>query len=136
MIFLLPGTFGACWTMQEAVLYDIGKAHRGNNLNQGEYMNPSSSQIKVDKTKANLKKCNCMNCPSYSLGCKMKAMPKNMMEMMKSDISDVDHMEAMFCAFGKSTCIGEPKGCVCSDCQLHKEYNLDKMYYCLSEGGQ
>jgi len=99
-------------------------------------MSPASSQLKVDKSKANLAKCQCMKCPSYGFACKMKAMPKNMMEMMKSDISNVDHMEAMFCAFDKSNCIDEPKGCVCPDCQVHKDYNLDKMYYCLATGGQ
>jgi hypothetical protein len=63
-------------------------------------------------------------------------MPKNTAAMIKSDISQVEHMENMFCAFGKSNCIDAEKGCVCPDCQVHAEYNLQNVYYCLKTGGQ
>ncbi|MBI2848378.1 MAG: DUF2769 domain-containing protein [Chloroflexi bacterium] len=84
----------------------------------------------VARTKENLKKCQCMKCPTYTFMCKMKNMPGNMANMMK-DIGKVDHMEAMFCAFGKSKCITDEKGCICMTCALYKENNLDKAYYCL-----
>jgi len=85
----------------------------------------------VAKTKENLEKCSCMKCPSYGFICKMKAMPKNMSEMLKKDISKTDRTELMFCAFGKSDCITEEKGCICSTCIVFKENKLDKTYYCL-----
>lgn len=88
---------------------------------------------KVGKSKENLKKCICMKCPSYTFTCKMKSMPKNMMNMMSKDLSKVEHMEGMFCAFGESKCIKEEKGCICAGCELYKENNLDKSYFCLGE---
>lgn len=84
----------------------------------------------VTKTKANLKKCLCMKCPTYTFMCKMKNMPSNMVAMMR-DIGKVAQMEAMFCAFGNSKCITDEKGCICMTCALYKEYNLNKAYYCL-----
>jgi hypothetical protein len=99
-------------------------------------VSPIASQIKVDKTKTNVKNCICTACPSFGFACQMKAKPKNTMEMMKHDIFHVDHMEILFCAFDKSNCIDAPKGCVCPDCPVHSEYKLDKMYYCLANGGQ
>lgn len=84
----------------------------------------------VTRTKENLQKCQCMKCPTYTFMCKVKSMPSNIMAMM-SDIGKKDHMEAMYCAFDKSKCIDEEKGCICMTCELFKEYNLDKAYYCL-----
>lgn len=92
--------------------------------------------MKVERTKENLKKCVCMKCPSYTLGCKMKAMPKGMMTMMSGSIDKQDHFEGMFCAFDKSKCIKEDKGCICGDCDLFKENNLDKTYFCTASGGK
>ena len=86
---------------------------------------------KVEKSKENLKKCICMKCPSYTFTCKIKSMPKNMMNMMSKDLSKVEHMEGMFCAFGESKCIKEEKGCICASCELYKENNLNKSYFCL-----
>jgi hypothetical protein len=60
----------------------------------------------------------------------MKSMPSNIRAMMK-DIGKVDHMEGMFCAFDKSKCITDEKGCTCMTCAIYKENNLDKAYYCL-----
>ncbi len=85
----------------------------------------------VEKSKENLGKCLCMKCPSYTFTCKIKSMPSNAMDMMKKDISKVDHMEALFCAFGKSKCITDEKGCMCEGCEVHKENNLSSSYYCL-----
>ena len=80
----------------------------------------------VAKTKENLKKCLCMKCPTYTFMCKMKNMPGNMAAMM-SDIGKKDHMEGIFCAFGKSKCIDEEKGCICMTCAVFKENNLYKI---------
>ncbi len=85
---------------------------------------------KVEKTKDNLKKCLCIKYPSYSFACKVKAMPKGIVEMLKKDISDVKHMEGMFCAFGQSECITEEKGCLCITCEVHKNNNLANSYFC------
>lgn len=91
---------------------------------------------KVGKSKENLKKCICMKCPSYKLGCKMKAMPKNMMTMMRGNISELDHFEGLFCAFEKSKCITEEEGCICATCEVYKDNSLDKLYFCTQTGGK
>ena len=92
--------------------------------------------IVVDKTKENFNKCKCAKCPSYTLGCKIKATPEHIAEMLKQDISNEKHIELMFCSFGKSKCIAEEKGCICTSCAVHKENGLEKMYYCLADGGR
>lgn len=99
-------------------------------------MGPAASMTKVDKTKENVKTCLCLSCPSYGIACQAKAMPKITATMMKSDLSGVEHMEKMFCAFGKSDCIDTQKGCICGDCEVHKKYDLNEGYYCLKDGGQ
>lgn len=91
---------------------------------------------KVERTKENVSKCICMKCPSYSFACKLKGMPKNMLTMIKGDIDKIEHMEGLFCAFEKSKCIDEPKGCICVDCQIYKENDLENMYYCLETNGK
>ena len=88
----------------------------------------------VPKTKENLKKCICMTCPSYTFTCKMMGMPGNAILMMGN--MDKIHAEAMFCAYEKSNCIKEEKGCMCGNCELHKEYNLPNGYYCMATGGK
>ena len=65
----------------------------------------------VAKTKENLNKCRCNKCPTYSLACKVKAIPEGIADMLKRDISEEKHMEMMFCAFEPSKCIKEEKGC-------------------------
>jgi len=91
---------------------------------------------KVEKSKENLKKCICMKCPSYKLACKMKAMPKNIITMMKGNISEIDHFEGLYCAFEKSHCITVESGCICADCEIYKENNLGKVYFCTQTGGK
>ena len=89
----------------------------------------------VAKTNENLKKCICMKCPSYTFTCKMLNMPGNMIAMM-SDVSKKVEIEAMYCAFEKSKCIKEEKGCICATCELFKENNLGKGYFCVATGGK
>lgn len=90
---------------------------------------------KVEKTKDNLKKCICMKCPSYNFACKMKSMPGNMILMM-GNMEDKLHAEAMFCAYEKSSCIDEEKGCHCAQCELFKEHSLGKTYFCTVTNGK
>ena len=85
----------------------------------------------VGRTKENLKKCKCMGCPSYTMMCKLKEMPANMFHMMTKGIENVEHFEGMYCAFGKSECIEEKKGCRCGECALMKEYGFEDGYFCL-----
>ena len=59
----------------------------------------------VEKSKKNLSKCICMKCPSYGFACKVKSMPNNAILMMGDSTKKI-HAEAMFCAYEKSTCIG------------------------------
>lgn len=85
--------------------------------------------MKVEKTKDNLKKCMCGKCPSYSLGCKLKEMPSNLVHLAEG-LEKQDHFEGLFCAFGKSNCIKEDKGCLCVRCPLTKEDHLKGGAYC------
>lgn len=88
----------------------------------------------VARTKENLERCKCMDCPSYTLGCKLKSMPENIYKMMK-DLDTTEHFEGMFCAFEKSHCIEEDRGCLCSSCDIYHQYQLDRREFCLSDGG-
>ncbi len=89
----------------------------------------------VARSNENLKKCICMKCPSYTFTCKMLNMPGNIMAMM-GDVSKKIELEAMFCAFEKSSCIKEEKGCICGTCAVHKENKLEKGFYCIATGGK
>jgi hypothetical protein len=100
-----------------------------NIINGGVFMS------KVSKTKENLKKCICMKCPSYTFACKMKSMPGNVILKM-GDMEEKIHAEAMFCAYEKSNCIDEEKGCLCATCENFKEYELGKSYFCQVNGGK
>ena len=89
----------------------------------------------VERTAENLAKCNCMKCPSYTLGCKLKNMPKNMMTKMTGKIGEVEHFEGLFCTFGKSQCIEKLTECICEECPVYKENGLTNYGYCTVEGG-
>ena len=89
---------------------------------------------KVARTKENLERCQCMDCPSYSLSCKIKAMPSNLYKLMKK-LDDTEHFEGMFCAYEKSHCITASKGCLCTTCEIFHKYDLSHQSYCLSDGG-
>ncbi len=89
----------------------------------------------VSRTKENLDKCLCMTCPSYIFFCKMKSMPANVLLMMSMEKKI--YAEAMFCAYGSSSqCVGEEKGCVCSNCEVFKENKLGKGYFCTTKDGK
>ena len=87
----------------------------------------------VEKTIDNAKSCLCFTCPSYTTHCKMKNSDEIALDM--SHINDASHMELMFCAFEKSNCIHENRGCLCQDCPVHKKYKLNNEDYCLNTGG-
>ncbi|MBP3346140.1 MAG: DUF2769 domain-containing protein [Alphaproteobacteria bacterium] len=90
--------------------------------------------MRVEKTRENLRECLCLHCPSYTTVCKMKNMPENLIKMLEP-IDDIEHFEGMYCAFDRSHCIHEDKGCICEKCEVHKKYNLKKEDYCLKNGG-
>lgn len=87
---------------------------------------------RVEKNKKNLLQCRCKTCPSYSLGCLIKAGPKIAKTFLSSQksLEKETHLESLFCAFEKSDCIGNKKGCRCPDCAVYKKYGLNKAYYC------
>ena len=87
----------------------------------------------VDKTKDNAQMCQCLKCPSYTKTCKMK----NNMHMVQDVYAKTndEHWELMFCAFEKSNCIHENRGCMCQGCPVHKKYALNNEDYCLHTGG-
>lgn len=88
----------------------------------------------VPKTKGTLMRCLCMTCPSYTFTCKVLGMTGNVILMMGN--MEKIHAEAMFCAYEQSHCIDEEKGCMCGNCENHKEYQLSKFYYCRATGGK
>lgn len=90
--------------------------------------------MQVERTKENLKSCQCMHCPSYTTGCKIRSMPDNIVNLMEG-LDEVSHFESLFCAFEQSHCIHEDKGCLCSDCSVHKKYDLQKHDFCMKTGG-
>ena len=90
--------------------------------------------MQVEKSNENLKLCQCMHCPSYTTGCKIKNMASNLYKLMEG-FEDSEHFEGMYCAFSKSDCIHEDKGCLCEDCEVHAKYNLKREDYCLKTGG-
>ena len=89
----------------------------------------------VPKTIENMRKCICKRCPSYTFACKIKSMPANVMDLIKG-IDKTDHHEGLYCAYEKSRCIDEEKGCICGKCVLTTEYGLDKKYYCTVTDGK
>lgn len=91
---------------------------------------------KVERTRENLLKCLCKSCPSYTFACKLTATPGNIILLIDPSDNERLHAETMFCAYQKSRCITEEKGCKCSACKVHMENELDKIYYCTSEGGK
>ncbi len=86
----------------------------------------------VEKNQENLEMCKCMDCPSYSITCKIKEMPHNIIDEIQG-IENVSDLEQMFCAYTKSRCINEDKGCMCNECGVHGKYNLEDGSYCISE---
>ena len=53
--------------------------------------------------------CICQNCPSYR---------------------GTGETELLFCGLGKSTTIGEEKGCSCGLCPVVGHLGLTRLYYC------
>ena len=91
---------------------------------------------KVERTRENLMKRICKNCPSYTFTCKLMGMPGNMLILIDPDDDEKVHAETLFCAYEQSHCIREEKGCLCSKCEVAKKHELDKIYYCLTDGGK
>ena len=89
---------------------------------------------KVDKTTENIKLCRCMTCQSYTEHCKLKNAPENFLKSLEN-LQNMQHYEKLYCAFEKSNCIYQDKGCVCSECEVYKNYNLQNHDYCLHTGG-
>ena len=88
----------------------------------------------VEKTAANVSRCICLSCPSYSTFCKIKNTHQNTDKPTKH-LSERAHYEKMFCAFEKSHCIHLNRGCICETCENFKTYQLQKNTYCLHTGG-
>lgn len=89
--------------------------------------------MRVEKTLDNAHFCRCLSCPSYTVTCKLK----NNMSINEDVLKRVHeaHWELLFCAFDKSHCIHENRGCLCSTCLIHKKYALNNEDYCLHTGG-
>ncbi len=88
----------------------------------------------VARTRENLERCKCLDCPSYTMGCKIKNIPTNLYKLV-NNLDKTEHFEGMFCAFEKSHCIEQGKGCLCNTCEIYHKYQLNRQDYCLSDGG-
>ena len=86
---------------------------------------------KVAHTMENFKRCKCLTCPSYTTTCKLKEVPRDLAKMVEG-VGKVDHLDGMFCAFGKSECITKNKGCVCMTCAVFADHGLTSGFYCLN----
>ena len=71
-----------------------------------------------------------------SASASVKAMPKNMLTMMRGNIGELDHFEGLFCAFERSNCITEIIECICETCDVFKEHDLPNYGYCTTTGGE
>jgi hypothetical protein len=91
---------------------------------------------KVERTRENLLKCKCKSCPSYTFACKLMAMPGNIILLVDKMDDDKLHAETMFCAYEKSHCINEEKGCKCGSCEVFEKYELKNTYFCTNTGGK
>jgi len=89
--------------------------------------------MRVEKTINNAQECLCLSCPSYTKTCKLK----NNMHTNEDVLNKQNdaHWELLFCAFEKSNCIHENRGCMCQTCPVHKKYALNNEDYCLHNGG-
>jgi len=90
---------------------------------------------KVARTRENLFKCLCKKCPTYSFTCKIMSMPGNAILLIDPK-EDRPWAETMFCAYSKSRCIQEEKGCLCVQCEVYRENELTNTYFCLADGGK
>jgi len=89
--------------------------------------------MRVEKTTDNAQQCLCLSCPSYTKTCKLKNKLNTNQDVLQK-VNDA-HWELLFCAFEKSGCIHENRGCMCQSCPIHKKYALNNEDYCLHTGG-
>lgn len=92
--------------MAEKDKYDIAMAKMAKMSRQGR----EQEMRKIDQL------CSCPGCPSHNKCAK-------------------DANERAFCAKGKSTCIKDRNGCICSSCPVADELGLMHQYYCM-EGSE
>lgn len=87
---------------------------------------------KVKKSVKNLAKCKCVTCPSFTLGCELKAAVPDMAKVA-TGMENKEHFEALYCAYEPSSCINEERGCKCPDCEVEHDYKMHHEYYCLHD---
>lgn len=86
---------------------------------------------KIPFTKENFTKCLCITCPVQEDSSCSKEKMLNIQEIMQDEeepsIKPNDY-PGMYCANGKAFCadIDTTKNCICTDCKIYKDYNLDK----------
>lgn len=68
---------------------------------------------KIEKNEENLNSCACARCPSYN-------------ECAEGE------GEKLYCSDQiKNDCQFQPNGCICPSCPIHRQFNLEKIYYCI-----
>jgi hypothetical protein len=68
---------------------------------------------RVPDTQENVVQCICRGCPSYD-------------DCMRGN------NEILYCAREKSACEVSRDGCLCNECPLTSEFNLDQLFYCIT----
>ncbi len=71
----------------------------------------------VQDNQENFSKCGCEPCPSYNV-CMRGGHQK------------------LYCGKDKSSCEIPMDGCICMNCLVHKENNLQSGYYCINGKGE
>ena len=87
---------------------------------------------KVGKTKDNLKRCVCIKCPTFTNAAKLHP-ELSSQNLAAADVPALQHLESMYCCFGKSRLIEEKKGCSCFSCKNFKMYALTDGLFCETE---
>ena len=91
---------------------------------------PTIKPLNIPFTKENIIKCLCSTCPVQEDSQCAKEKMMKIQEMMQSEeemMPQPRDLPGMYCANGKAICvdIDTSKNCICPDCAIHKEYNLD-----------
>jgi len=100
---------------------------------------PTKKPLNIPFTKENIPKCLCSTCPVQGDSECVKEKMMKIQEIMQSEeemMPQPRDLPGMYCANGKAICIDidTTKNCICSDCTIYKEYNLENadptFHYC------
>lgn len=86
-------------------------------------------EVNIPYVKENIIKCLCPTCPVQEDSvCTREQMMKTQENLHGDGDLKPEDYPGMYCANGKATCedIDTSKDCVCPDCGIYQEFNLEK----------